>query len=120
MSKLLPLQSQTPHQRVPSKLKAEHDAIDRYWNSLDSDEQSRIEQELVKTAPPFVREQYLDGQQESGLLFQTVQRAMIEGYVRKCLDEQQGRLEPEAGRLQGHLNTGKTARFRKEPLEWPR
>lgn len=88
MSKLLPLQSQTPHEKTPSRLKVEHDAIDSYWNSIGAEEQVRIEKELVKNAPPFLREQYVDGQKERGVLFQAVRRAIIEGYVRKCLEKQ--------------------------------
>jgi len=88
VTKLLPLQSQTPHEKTPSRLKVEHDAIDSYWNSIGAEEQVRIEKELVKNAPPFLREQYVDGQKERGVLFQAVRRAIIEGYVRKCLEKQ--------------------------------
>jgi hypothetical protein len=80
---LVPLQRQTPHAKTVSKLSAERESIDQFWNSLDGADQQRIEQELVKRAPPFIREQYLEGQQERGLLFQAVRQAMIDEYVRK-------------------------------------
>jgi hypothetical protein len=83
VQELVPLQRQTPHTKTVSKLSAERESIDRFWNSLDAAEQQRIEQELVLKAPPFVREQYLEGQQERGLLFQAVRQAMIDEYVRK-------------------------------------
>jgi hypothetical protein len=85
VQKILPLQSQTPHAQTGSKLKAEQEAIDQYWNALSPDEQNRVEHELVKEAAPFLREQYIDGRKERGVLFQTVRRAMIEGYVKKQL-----------------------------------
>jgi hypothetical protein len=87
VTKLLPLQSQTPQAQPGSRPKPEHDRIDGYRDSLGVDEQARIERELVKAAPPFLREQYRDGQKERGVLFMAVRRAIIEGYVRKCLDE---------------------------------
>lgn len=86
VQKIVPLQSQTPEAKNGKTLDAEREAIGRYWNSLPEDEQRRIESELVTTAAPFLREQYLEGQRGRGLLFQTVRQAMIEGYVRKCLN----------------------------------
>jgi hypothetical protein len=86
VQKIMPLQSQTPEAKNGKTLDAEREAIGRYWNSLPEDEQRRIESELVATTAPFLREQYLEGQQERGLLFQTVRQAMIKGYVRKCLN----------------------------------
>jgi hypothetical protein len=83
VQQLVPLQRQTPHAKTVSKLSAERESIDQFWNSLDAAEQQRIEQELVVKAPPFIREQYLEGQQERGLLFQAVRQAMIDEYVRK-------------------------------------
>jgi hypothetical protein len=64
-------------------LTAEREAVDQFWNSLGAEEQGRIERDLVAKAPPFLREQYLDGQEERGVLFQTVRQAMINGYVRQ-------------------------------------
>jgi hypothetical protein len=82
VQQLVPLQRQTPHTKTVSKLSAERESIDRFWNSLDAADQQRIERELVVKAPPFIREQYLEGQQERGLLFQAVRQAMIDSYVR--------------------------------------
>ncbi len=79
----MPLQRHTPLAKTVSKLSAERESIDQFWNSLDGADQQRIEQELVVKAPPFIREQYLEGQQERGLLFQAVRQAMIDEYVRK-------------------------------------
>ena len=81
----MPLQRQTPHAKTVSKLSAERESIDQFWNSLDAAEQQRIEQELVVKAPPFIREQYLEGQQERGLLFQAVRQAMIDEFVKRRL-----------------------------------
>jgi hypothetical protein len=88
VQKLVPLQSQTPDSQSVSRLQAEREAIDRFWNSLGAAEQQRIEQELVRKAPPFIREQYLEGRQERGLLFQAVRQAMIDEYVRQVPREQ--------------------------------
>jgi len=65
------------------RFSAERESIDQFWNSLDAAERQRIEEELVVKAPPFIREQYLEGRQERGLLFQAVRQAMIDEYVRK-------------------------------------
>jgi Replication initiator protein A len=86
VQKNLPLQSQTPDAKIGSRLDVERKAIDDFWNSLGTEEQQRVERELVKTAAPFLREQYLDGKQGRGLLFQTVRQAMIDGHVRNLLN----------------------------------
>ena len=86
VQQLVPLQRQTPDSKSIATAVSDRPAIDSFWNALSVDEQRRIENELVATAAPFLRDQYLDGQQERGLLFQTVRQAMIEGYVRKCLN----------------------------------
>jgi len=91
VQKLVPPQSQTAQAKADAKISANRIAIDDFWNSLPRDEEDRIELELVKNAPPFLREQYVDGQQERGLLFQTVRQAMIETYVREAHLQQQER-----------------------------
>lgn len=68
-----------------SHLAAEHAAITKFWQDLSQAEQQRIEEELVAAAPPFLREQYLEGRQEQGLLFRTVRQAMINQYVKAQL-----------------------------------
>jgi hypothetical protein len=83
---IVPLQSQTAHART-SSLSEERTTIDQFWNELSAPDQERIEQELVKEAPPFLREQYLNGRAERGLLFQTVRQAMIDEFVRKHFRE---------------------------------
>jgi hypothetical protein len=83
MQKIVPLQSQTAHAKTTAKNSDDRFAIDEYWSSLGAAEQERIEQDLVKAAPPFLREQYVDGRKERGLLFQTVRQAMIDEYVRR-------------------------------------
>ena len=89
VQKLVPLQSQTRDAKTAAKSSADRAAIDEFWNSLPRDERDRIEQELVKSAPPFLRDQYLDGRKERGLLFQTVRQAMIDTYVREAHLQQQ-------------------------------
>ena len=82
VQKSVPLQSQTPDAKSIATTVSERAAIDQFWNSLGSDEQNRIERELVANAAPFLREQYIAGRKERGILFQTVRQAMIEKYVR--------------------------------------
>jgi hypothetical protein len=79
--KVIPIRP-TPQKTEPS---SERKTIDEFWNSLPSEEQERIEQELVASAPRFLREQYIEGRKERGLLFQTVRRALIDEYVRAKL-----------------------------------
>ena len=45
----------------------------------------RIERELVKAAPQVLRNSYIEGRKERGLLFKTVRQAIIDPYVRKQL-----------------------------------
>ena len=59
--------------------------IDEFWQALPINEQDRIEAELLKTAPPFLRRQYVEGQKGKRLLFQTVRQAIIDDYVRSKL-----------------------------------
>jgi plasmid replication initiation protein len=63
--------------------------IDEYWNALSADDQERVEAEIAKAAPPFLRQQYADckGKKERGLLFRTVRQAIIDDYVRGVLSE---------------------------------
>lgn len=68
-----------------SPLPSDRKAIDDFWASLPADEQERTERQLVTTAPKFLREQYVAGQKERGVLFQTVRQAMIDQYVRAQL-----------------------------------
>jgi hypothetical protein len=81
--KVIPLQRHIAVKNAEAKSSSDRRLIDEFWNSLPAEEQERIERELVENAPKFLREQYLDGQQKRGLLFQTVRQAMIDGYVRK-------------------------------------
>ncbi len=63
--------------------------IDEYWMSLSSEEQERLEAEIAKAAPTFLRQQYADckGKKDRGLLFRTVRQAIIDGYVRGLLGQ---------------------------------
>jgi hypothetical protein len=81
----MPLQRHTAQKKAEPKGPSDRAVIDEFWNSLATEEQERIERELVEQAPRFHQEQYLEGQQERGLLFQTVRQSMIDGYVRKQL-----------------------------------
>jgi hypothetical protein len=83
--RIMPLQRHTASKKVEPKGSSDRAVIDEFWNSLGVDEQERIERELVEQAPRFHQEQYLEGQQERGLLFQAVRQAMIDGYVRTAL-----------------------------------
>lgn len=81
---LVPLQRQTKPEVAKS---SDRSAIDLYWNSLAEEEQIRVELDLVSNAPRFLREQYLAGQGERGLLFKTVRQALIDQYVRTRLTD---------------------------------
>jgi hypothetical protein len=83
--KVIPLRREAPPQVQTPKEASDLEAIELFWSSIPSAEQDRIEDELVANAPKFLREQYMEGRQERGLLFQTVRRAMINGYVRSQL-----------------------------------
>jgi hypothetical protein len=85
--KVIPLQRHTARKDEGAKQPSDRNAIDQFWNSLDADEQGRIELELVASAPRFLREQYLEGQKDRGLLFQAVRQAMIDEHVRKTLTQ---------------------------------
>lgn len=82
---VVPLQRHTPAKDEAGKEPSDRDIIDQFWNSLSVEERNRIEHELVREAPPFLREQYLSGRKERGLLFQTVRQAMIDSHVRKTI-----------------------------------
>lgn len=69
----------------PSATNSDREKIDEYWRNIPDQEQERIEADLVKTAPPFLRQQYIEGQKGRGLLFQTVRQAIIDDYVRSKL-----------------------------------
>lgn len=71
--------------RTPPKAAEDRSALDAYWNSLPLEKRHDIEQELVKAAPAFLREQYVAGQKERGLLFQTVRQAIIDDHCRSAL-----------------------------------
>ena len=79
--KVIPLQRHTAPAKEATKA-SDRGEIDRFWSSLSADEQARIEKELVAAAPKFLREQYVEGRKERGLLFQPVRQAMIDEYVR--------------------------------------
>ena len=85
--KVIPFERRDVPSRPASKKPSDREAISRFWNSISSEEQEKIERELVREAPRFLREQYVDGQDSRGLLFQTVRQAMIDRYVRKILGQ---------------------------------
>jgi hypothetical protein len=67
---------------VESVQVSDRTGIDEFWNSLPAERRDAIEKELVAAAPRFLREQYMQGQQDGGLLFRTVRQSLIDGYVR--------------------------------------
>jgi len=75
--------------RAPEPPSRSRHGIDEYWNALNPDEQVRLEKELVSKAQPFLRQQYVEGQESRGLLFLTVRQAMIDDFVRAELDRNQ-------------------------------
>lgn len=81
--KVIPIRREpTPKKAEPS---SDRRAIEEFWNSLPLEQQERVEQELVASAPRFLREQYMEGRKERGLLFQTVRQSLIDEYVRAQL-----------------------------------
>jgi hypothetical protein len=60
---------------------------------MSPEEQERIERELVSNAPKFLREQYVNGRKERGLLFQTVRQSLIDSYARGALGTSSPRRE---------------------------
>lgn len=70
--------------KVPEGV-SDREAIDLFWKSLPEEEQARVEADLVASAPKFLRQQYLEGQKERGLLFLAVRQALIDEYVRSQL-----------------------------------
>jgi plasmid replication initiation protein len=88
--KVLPLNRQVTRPTAPpaSEVSADRGLIDNFWNSLPGDEQARIEHEIAKSAPPFLRHQYQDGVKKRGPLFEVVRQAIIDDYVRKVLSSQ--------------------------------
>lgn len=83
-SKVIPLRPSNVQNPIPAAT-TDQPRIDAFWRALPSDEQQRIEAELVRNAPPFHRQQYLAGQKERGLLFQAVRQAIINDYVKTKL-----------------------------------
>lgn len=86
--KVIPIRKAEAPQARPQAESAERKAIDEFWASLPQDERERIEEEIVKSAPTFLRQQYIEGRQEKGLLFQVVRQAIIDDYVRGVLKAQ--------------------------------
>ncbi len=84
-SKVVPLTRGTPKQQPALAVETDRAAIDAFWSSMPAEEQDRIEQHLVENAPTFLRQHYIEGRKERGLLFQTVRQSMIDTYVRKLL-----------------------------------
>jgi hypothetical protein len=80
--KVVPLRRQVVQSSAAATDRA---AIDEFWNSIPLEDQERIEHDLVREAPLFLRQQYLEGQKERGLLFKTIRQAIIDEYVRKIL-----------------------------------
>jgi plasmid replication initiation protein len=76
--KIVPLERHTPMAKAAS----DREVIDQFWNAIPREEQERIEQELVVKAPKFLREQYMAGRKERGVLFQAVRQAIIDEYAR--------------------------------------
>lgn len=83
----LPLQSLTAHSQTAQasepQIPSDREAIDLFWSSLPTVEQERIELELVKKAPRFLRDSYMEGRKARGILFRTVRQAIIDPYVRE-------------------------------------
>jgi hypothetical protein len=80
-------ESQTAQREERSSGPSDRKAIDQFWHSLPADEQARIERELVKSAPKFLRESYMEGREARGLLFKTARQAIIDQYAREKLLE---------------------------------
>jgi hypothetical protein len=61
--------------------------IDDYWNSLGGEEQARVEAEIAKNAPIFLRQHYADckGKKDREVLFKTVRQSIIDEHVRGIL-----------------------------------
>lgn len=83
--KVIPIRRREQPKKEQSAGLLDRKTIDEFWNSLPAEDQARIERELVASAPRFLREQYMEGQKERGLLFQTVRQALIDDYVRAKL-----------------------------------
>ncbi|BDC49811.1 hypothetical protein F183_A21270 [Bryobacterales bacterium F-183] len=79
---------QRPRQPEPVNDRA---GIDEYWNALPKEDQDRIELELVTNAAPFLKQNYLQGQRERGVLFRTVRQAIIDEHVRRILSDPKAR-----------------------------
>jgi hypothetical protein len=63
-------------------------AIDAFWNAIAPEEQNRLEGELARTAPIFLRQSYEEGRKERGPLFQVVRQSIIDEHVRQMLHQQ--------------------------------
>lgn len=72
-------------QAIPSL--GDRNAIDSFWNALPVEERSRLEEDLVRDAPVFLRQNYEDGRRERGPLFQVVRQSIIDGHVKKILSQ---------------------------------
>jgi len=83
--KVVPITQKVGPSKLDPKVKSDRENIDKYWNSIPTGEQDQIEEGLVKSAPNFLKEQYVNGKKEKGILFQTVRQAMIDQYVRAKL-----------------------------------
>lgn len=92
---VVPLQRHTAASVAAPPQPSDRKQIDDYWNSISAEEQARIEEELVRDAPPFLRQQYVEGKKGRGLLFRTVRQALIDQYVRAIL--QAGRSDKATG-----------------------
>lgn len=61
-------------------------AIEDYWNSIPQEEQQVIEKQLVvESKNPLLRDCYVSGQTEKGLLYLAVRQSLIDQYVRTKL-----------------------------------
>lgn len=67
----------------------ERQPLDEFWNSLTVDQQSKFEEEAVKSTDKFFADQYWRGKREGeGTLFRTTRQAIIDQHIRRTLTRQ--------------------------------
>jgi hypothetical protein len=89
-ARIVPIRvAQSPEEPSP-KASCDRAVIDQFWSSLSGEEKERIEAELVRAAPLFLREQYIEGREGGGLLFQTIRQGLIDTYARTQLSIERG------------------------------
>lgn len=62
------------------------EAIDRYWAKLSVGEREALEDEAVRKTDRFLADQYRQGKESGGVLFNTVRQAIIDQHIRKQLE----------------------------------